>query len=29
VGDLFKNIFAVLFDPSPAILPQYGRNNLQ
>lgn len=29
VGDLFKNMFAVLFDPSPALLPQHGRDNLQ
>lgn len=29
VGDLFKNMFAVLFDPSPAFLPQHGRTDLQ
>jgi hypothetical protein len=28
VGDLFKNMFAVLFDPSPPNIPQRGRTNL-
>lgn len=29
MADLFKNMFAVLFDPSPAILPQSGRSQFQ
>ena len=29
VGDLFKNMFAVLFDPSPPNVPQRGRTNLR
>ncbi len=29
LGDLFKNMFAVLFDPSPAFLPQHGKTDLR